>query len=226
MMKGIITMRYPSAQSGVKKVFVAEILTLLTAVLTLIGAVLALVGLDGEVTISENAVTWTILGGGALLLVSGIAGFVAMIINLIGLHQGGKDEHGMHYAFIMAVLAIASAAAGEALTMNGKTTIGGLLTDLTGLFNFLVIAFVIASIIRLAELLNDQRMIDKGHRLSAVVLISLLCSLIASTLPGVFHLTLSDQLTGILALVSALAAVLGYILYLGFLKNAVQMLKQ
>ena len=98
--------------------------------------------------------------------------------------------------------------------------------DLTGLFNFLVVAFVISSVIRLAELLGDQRMIGKGHRLSAVILLSLLGSLILNILPALFHMDMSDKTTGIIGLVSALAAVLAYILYLGFLRNAVKMLKK
>ena len=219
-------MRYPNAQAGIKKVYVAEILTLVMALLVLVGAVMALVGVEGEGTLSDDAVAGTILGGGALLLVSAVIGIISIIINLIGLHRGGKDEPGMRYAFIMAILALASSVAGGALTANGSASIGNMLSDLTGLFNFLVVAFVISSVIRLAELLGDQRMIGKGHRLSAVILLSLLGSLILNILPALFHMDMSDNITGIIGLVSALAAVLAYILYLGFLRNAVKMLKK
>ncbi len=219
-------MRYPNAQAGVKKVFIAEILTLLVSVLALIGAVTAAVGIEAQGTLSEEAVTGTLIGGGALVLTAGVLGLVSLIINLVGLRQGGKDEPGMRYAFIMAVLALVSSVAGEAINANGTSTLGNMVTDLGGLFNFLVVVFVIASLIRLAELLDNKKMVSKGNRLNTIILFCLLASFLLEITPRVFSSSISENMVSVLGIAAALCAVIGYILYLGFLKNAVQMLKK
>ena len=219
-------MRYPNAQKGVKKVFIAEILTLLVSVLALIGAVTAAVGIEAQGTLSEEAVTGTLIGGGALVLTAGVLGLVSLIINLVGLRQGGKDEPGMRYAFIMAVLALVSSVAGEAINANGTSTLGNMVTDLGGLFNFLVVVFVIASLIRLAELLDNKKMVSKGNRLDTIILFCLLAAFLLEITPRVFSSSISENMVSVLGIAAALCAVIGYILYLGFLKNAVQMLKK
>jgi hypothetical protein len=210
----------------VKKVFIAEILTLLVSVLALIGAVTAAVGIEAQGTLSEEAVTGTLIGGGALVLTAGVLGLVSLIINLVGLRQGGKDEPGMRYAFIMAVLALVSSVAGEAINANGTSTLGNMVTDLGGLFNFLVVVFVIASLIRLAELLDNKKMVSKGNRLNTIILFCLLASFLLEITPRVFSSSISENMVSVLGIAAALCAVIGYILYLGFLKNAIQMLKK
>jgi hypothetical protein len=149
-----------------------------------------------------------------------------MIINLVGLHQGGKDEPGMRYAFIVTLLALVSKGAGAAINANSTSTIGNLLDDLGGLFNFLVVVFVIASLIRIAELLDNKKMVSKGNRLNTIILFCLLASFLLEITPRVFSSSISENMVSVLGIAAALCAVIGYILYLGFLKNAVQMLKK
>jgi hypothetical protein len=217
-------MRYPNACKGVKKVFVAEILTLLVAVFGLVGAVTAAVGLYGQDTLPESEVEGTVLSGGALILAAGIMGLVSMIINLVGLHQGGKDEPGMRYAFIVTLLALVSKGAGAAINANSTSTIGNLLDDLGGLFNFLAIVFVIASIIRLAELLGDQKMVNKGGRLNTIILFCLLASFLLEITPRIFSGSIAENMVEVLGVAAAVCAVLGYVLYLSFLSKANKML--
>ena len=216
-------MRYPNAHAGVKKVYIAEILTLLMSVMVLLGAVTAAVGIGAQSAVSDKAVTGTLLGGGALILIAGALGLIAMVINLIGLRQGGKDEPGMRYAFVMAVLSLVSSVAGEAINMNGTSTLGTLVSDLSGLFNFFVVAFVIASNLRLADLLNNQKMAAKGNRLSGVILLGLFAAFLCGVIPKLFSSSMTETITEILAVAAALCAVVAYIAYLSFLKGAIKM---
>ena len=91
-------MKFPNAAKGVKKIFNAEIISLIAALIGGAGLVLGLIGASKET--GESAGTITLTVSGVLLIVSGIAILVAGVINIIGFIQAAKDEEGIKRAVL------------------------------------------------------------------------------------------------------------------------------
>ena len=94
-------MKFPNAAKGVKKIFNAEIISLIAALIGGAGLIPGLIGASQE---TGDSVGTTLLAvSGALLIVSGIALLVAGIMNIIGFIQAAKDEEGIKRAVLCAV---------------------------------------------------------------------------------------------------------------------------
>ena len=83
-------MKFPNAAKGVKKIFNAEIISLIAALIGGAGLILGLIGASKET--GESVGTTLLAVSGALLIVSGIALLVAGIMNIVGFIQAAKDE--------------------------------------------------------------------------------------------------------------------------------------
>ena len=99
-------MKFPNAAKGVKKIFNAEIISLIAALIGGAGLVMSLIGASNET--DESAGTTLLAVSGALLIVSGIALLVAGIMNIIGFIQAAKDEKGIKRAVLCTVFSLRS----------------------------------------------------------------------------------------------------------------------
>ncbi len=222
-------MKYPEAHYGIKKVYTAEILTLLSAVLVLIGCSIAIAGMQGGVAgqLSEGVTAGSVLGGGALLLAAGILSLIALILNLIGLHSAAKDEKNLKTAFAMALIALIAALVSSSLSVAGSQgLLGSFIDELSSIFSLIVVFYVIQGVMNLAASLNDTRMQARGKTVTALILICLAASLVFDIIQHFTGSGAMTAVTGICALLAALTAIVGYILYLSFLKKAIRMLEQ
>ena len=83
-------MKFPNAAKGVKKIFNAEIISLIAALIGGAGLISGLIGASKET--GESVGTTLLAVSSILLIISGIALLVAGIMNIIGFIQAAKDE--------------------------------------------------------------------------------------------------------------------------------------
>ena len=137
-------MKFPNAAKGVKKIFNAEIISLIAALIGGAGLILGLIGASKET--GESVGTTLLAVSGALLIVSGIALLVAGIMNIVGFIQAAKDEVGIKRAVLCTVFS-ALLACVAAFFENQTGFLGGLgtvLSTIATVLNMLVALFVIA----------------------------------------------------------------------------------
>ena len=95
-------MRFPKAYSGVKKIFIAMILTLVAAVLGVTASVL--LALPG----ASEANSGLALAAGGIGIGLAVVTLVALVLEFVGLLQGGQDSHmlklGLWFVIISLVL--------------------------------------------------------------------------------------------------------------------------
>ena len=142
-------MKFPNAAKGVKKIFNAEIISLIAALIGGAGLVLGLIGASKET--GESAGTITLTVSGVLLIVSGIAILVAGVINIIGFIQAAKDEEGIKRA-VLCTLFSALFAFVAAFFENQTGFLGGLgsvLSTIATVLNMLVALFMIGGLMNL-----------------------------------------------------------------------------
>ena len=218
-------MQFPGAYKGVKKIFLAEILMVFVALCAIASAIIAAaVPNPNEVVVGALA---------AVLGVSGIIALVALIFQLIGLGQAGKDSGYMRFAFWVIILSIILTITTTILGVFIKdnpvvTSVSNVLDTVSKVISAVVLVFVIFGISVLADQLNDERMVNKGRLLINLIIILFIIT-IGLNIVASFIRNPADWWTTFVAVFAIIAAVLElviYILYLLYLASATKMLKK
>jgi hypothetical protein len=218
-------MKFPKAHAGVKKLFLVEILMIAVLFVALVGTILVAIGKDA-----------TVLSGGALVLAAGIAGVVAFILSLVGLHQAGKDEVQIQYAFCMAILSIilgmvASILGGLKEPSKAVKIITDVLETGESLTKLFTGFYVLLGISSLAKKLGDSEMERKGKRLANWVIllycVSIVLGLVGMILGGLPSAPAAVAVVaGVVAIVASVAELVVYILTVVYYGKAVKMLEK
>ena len=220
-------MKFPNAAKGVKKIFNAEIISLIAALIGGAGLVMSLIGASNET--DESAGTTLLAVSGALLIVSGIALLVAEIMNIIGFIQAAKDEEGIKRAVLCTVFSCAFAFA--AFFENQTGFLGGLgtvLSTISTVLNMLVALFMIGGLMNLSAKCNRHDMVKRGHSILTTIVVSYLITLALSILIrfGAYTSSFGAGVINWLSGLSALFTVFIYVLELIYLAKAKKMLAE
>lgn len=215
-------MTFQNGYHGVKKVFTAQILKIISSILMLAGSAILLAAASAEMADSMLFVS-------LVLLIAGfVVSLIAYIINIVGLHQSGKDDYYMQTAFYFAIFALIINAVSiifSALNVGGGVA-DNISTTFTYLCDIVIILHVVRGIGSFAEQLGDEKIISLGNKLFILIAIMITLGAITSLLPVFFGTSDSAlKVEGVFALVSSLAMLVAYIVYLVYLGKGVKMLK-
>ncbi len=223
-------MKFPNAFSGSKKLFVAEILALITAVLVIIGALVAF-GSIKKLAAGEGDVG-TLLGGGALILIGGIVGILAIIFQFIGVTACSKDEP----KFKMALTALIVELVASTISSFTNGTVKYIFEAIQIIASVAAIYFVITGFITLANKLGRSDVASFGKITLYVSIGVLALSAILTIITGI--LTPSDltaataeqlskyKTANVLSLVSSILSIAQIAIYLLFIKKSKDMLAE
>ena len=218
-------MQFPNAYRGVKKIFLAEILMVIVAVCTI---VLAIVN-----SASPNPNEGVVIVLASILGVSGVIAIVALIFQLIGLGQAGKDSGYMRFAFWVVIIDLILTAVVTILGVFIKdnpvvTSVSGVLKTIDKIASAVVLVFTIFGISILAEQLKDERMVSRGKFLLNLIIVLFILT-IGLNIVATFVTVAADWWVTLIAVFAIVAAVLElviYIIYLVYLASATRMLKK
>ena len=221
-------MTFKNAYHGIKKVFTAELLTLIGTVCFLIAILLGLLFV-GTVYIGSDSGAVASGIGAIVFIIGGIVLWVVgYIMNLVGLSQAGKDEDNIHIAFIVSIFVLLLRIVSGIFMLLG---VGGGIADniastIGGVCEIVVFVLVITGVSVLANKLGKPDMVRSGATLMRM-LVAVYCISILATLVVAFFGPNPTALTvcSILEAVSALFSIVGYIIYLVFLGRAKNMLR-
>ena len=221
-------MKFPNAAKGVKKIFNAEIISLIAALVGGVGLVMSLIGASNET--NESLGTTLLAVSGILLIISGIALLVAGIINIVGYIQAAKDEEGIKRAVLCTVFSCAFAFA-AAFFENQTGFLGGLgtvLSTISTVLNMLVALFMIGGLMNLSAKCNRPDMVKRGHSILSTIVVSYIITLALSLLIrfGAYTSSFGAGVINWLSGLSALFTVFIYILELIYLAKAKKMLAE
>ena len=215
-------MRFPNAFSGVKKIWLAEILMLLAAVIGIvlifvIAANGTLVGED-EIVINEAAKTpISILG-----IVSAVVALVAFVLNLVGLIIARKDDSGFRIALLVTVLGIIASAVSAIWSTNAGLV--KWMDTLTTIFSMFASYYVLTGIANLADQIPDAATKALALKSRTLVEGSFCATVIFKLIISIFKIPDGSTLYTILSIVALLLELVSYILYLRALSKGKKML--
>ena len=217
-------MKFPDAHKGVKKLYVAEIISIIAAAIGIISLIFSSIGLKNDGVLATM---------GLIASLSAIALLVSFIMQLVGLKQGGEDEDQIRYAFYCSLLAIAFSLAVVVVRLfkeNDTTVMIRNIFDIgVDVSNVLVVIYALLGISALATKLGDGAMAQRGKKLSNVVTVLFVVSIAFNLFPNFFTNNAPDWakvIASIIAIVAAIVELIAYVLIVVYYGKASKMLEK
>lgn len=219
-------MRFPNAASGVKKIFTAEILALISEILLLIAGVLVVIALGAAQNNANDSLALGTLAGFAIFgFGATVIAVIAFILKIVGISQASKDENSFKTAIICLIIGIVGSLVYSIFQTSSPTvaSIGNLIYQLMNLF---VTIFVISGIIKLADQLNDGVVSAKGSTLLKLITVIYALTIIANIIVLILGGYSVSIVAAIIYLIALILTVVQYFMYLAYLSNAKKMLAE
>lgn len=207
-------LNYPNAAQGVKKLYVAEILSLIGSIILGAGIVF---GIDGLF----NDVAWMALLSVALIGAAGVLLLISSINNLVGLSKASKDDQGYKVAFWMMIISmilsiIFCSISGVAKTMVSMNILANFCLNMSTVLELLSILLAIRTTEKLLVLKGDAILAATGE----VSLFLMIAPFVVTVLLRIITFFTPAIIDTILSIVATVVQVFGYLMYLSFLSAA------
>ena len=224
-------MKFPNAANGVKKIFTAEILSLIAGICMFVMIVLLVVALAAANAVSggsDGAAVGAVASGAGTLVFgigSGVLAIIAFILNIVGISKASKDEESFRMALYAVIGGIILTVIGTAFN-NVNGYVSSIMQALQVVADLLVLLYVIQGIRYLSLKLNRPDIDRKGQNLFKIIFVVLVLQFIARIVVIIFGGMAASITAAIIALIAVILSVIEYILYLAFLAKAKKMLAE
>ena len=206
-------MKYLNAFEGIKKIYKAEIMSIIAAVLSLVAGVLSAIG-----TASDNG---AVVGAGIVVIIAAILLIVAEIMNISGVSRASKDESAFKKALTALIIGIG--ANFLVCYFSENQLLSGIGSFVCSITEFLASFFVCTGIINLAESLSDKAVSNNGRKTRTFLMYLFLASAALSLLSAL--LDKNGALASVISVVSSLVSIAAYIIYFSVLGKSKAMLE-
>ena len=222
-------MTFPNAHNGLKKVLTAEILSFAAGFLLLLtGIFTAVAGALSEKNAADET-TIGILGlvGLGLLIAFSAVGILTVILKILGLKKASNDEPAFKTAFYASLFSLALSVFEMTLNAISRDSVARIFTTAISILDIVIIIFVIQGIQNLAEQLENDKMVKAGQVLMILIAVAYGFKALSMLFPVFFwnEVDFLSKVTSSCEIMSALASMLGGILYIVYLIRAIRMLK-
>ena len=219
-------MQFPNAAKGVKKIYTAEILDLLSNLFLLITAILAIVTAASASAESAGGA----IAGGLGFVLFGIAalvlGVIAFFMSISGINAAKLDEPLFKNALIALIIGIVlQVVSGSSLLPDG------LVKELCGSLGYacdmLVTIYIVQGIGALAEKLANQELVAKCKSLVKLLETVWIVAVVLKAVGGVLAKvgTASEIVIAVIGAAAVVVSIVAYIIFLGLLKKGKEMLE-
>lgn len=220
-------MRFPNAAKGIKRIYIAEILKLISYICMFLAAAVAQVAFltPGE-DVSGTAETLSLgglIGAIVLVVVFAVLMVTAFIMNLIGYVNARNDNENFKTALVFLIVGIAFSVISVFIINNG---LGSILYSLSTLSETLATIFVIAGVMQIAKQLERDDINKKGAAVLKLIIATEVLSFILSFVSTFLRGGTTEIISTVLLLASLLMTFIKYIMYLSFLSKSRKMLQK
>ena len=215
---------FPNAAKGVKRIFTAEILSLIAGVLAVPAFILAVIGAAAAEVDSAGGAIAGLGGASVLLLISGILFIIAAVLELVGIINASKDEAAFKIALYAIIASIVISLVRS--IFSSAATLVSICDILLKVAQIVVTVFIIQGVINLAKKVNNEAVAKKGNSLLYIITCIYILSAIASIVVAIFGGYAASFIAGVIAIVGAVLEVVQYVVFLVLLAQAKKMLAQ
>ncbi|MBQ9320948.1 MAG: hypothetical protein IJ239_01110, partial [Eubacterium sp.] len=146
-------MDYTNSQKGIQKIFIGEILTLVSVLISVIATILMFITGRSLNTAASSAAAG--MSSGGLFFLSTALALAAFILTILGISSASKDEN--HFKNALAALFVGIIANIAQNAVSGKGPLVEGLFVVVGTFcQFLVTSYIVSGTLNLARSIHDR----------------------------------------------------------------------
>ena len=216
-------MKFKNALAGVKKLFASEIVSIIAAILSLVSVIIIAASKGNEGLVA---------GAATLTLVSGIALIVALVFQLIGLHQGGKDQVEVHYAFWFVIFSIVLLIAGTAMSQVNNDivkNVGKYFSIASNVAVVISLEYTLIGYSDIAKRAGSETMYARGRFLAICVLVLFAVSIVMDLYSNILSSNALEWIKTtvlIAGIVAAVAELVVYVLVVVYYYKSIKLLSK
>lgn len=215
-------MKFTNAYQGVKKIFAAEILSLICSICATVTLALPVVGVIAAANNSQGGTVASLGGFAVLAIASMVLAIIAFIFKLIGVNKASKDEPAFKIAFYMILAGIVVSVLTGIFSSN--STVSSIMSALGEIVNLAVTVYIIQGIKNLAQRLGDDKMVKSGDTLFKYIIAIYILVIIAQIVIMILQNGAAVVVALVIIVISGILEIIQYILYIRYLAKAKKML--
>lgn len=212
-------MKFPNAAKGIKKLFTAEVLYLISVILIGLGTIFALVSQSSE------GLAVVILSSVA---VGGIIAIVALVLQIVGVIQASKDEASFKGVIYVTLFGIAVSVVASLLSalFRDNAILPSISNLVSSIVSVISTVLIILGICNLMNQIGKQDLVVKGGKVLRIVvwlaILSLIMRFINIFLPSNFDdaKPLAKVIVLCLCILAVILEIAEYVLYISLLSKA------
>lgn len=215
-------MTFPFAYKGVKKIFISEILTIVSVIIMVVSGILALALIKAAQQSDDAA------AGAVAAVVTFLCGtclsIPAFILYLVGILQAKKDEQQFYYAFVFVIMPIIASV--FAALFREYQLVQNIAQLVTSLCEVIAMIMIITGIRELASRLGNVKMVNSANLAFRMITGVYALLIIARVVEFVFDFLPAMVVLGaVLSVAAGILDIVAHIYYFIYLGRAVKMLK-
>ena len=216
-------MSFPNAQKGIKKIYIGELLMLISIVLTTVSDI-ALLIFSAPEEVSDTTVGASVIGLVVFSVAASLLTVFALIFSIIGVIQTSKDEPLFKGVIAVMLLSVGVTIVSAIFTENQLVTkLTSVINEVSGTITIVLIVFGIG---KMAEKLGNDDVFVRGQTLLRIIIWIALLSVIIKAVAAFAPYSVVLVLDIIMLIGTGVLEVVEYFLYLSFLNKTKKMLAQ
>lgn len=212
-------MKFPNAAKGIKKLFTAEVLYLISVILIGIGTIFALVSQSKE---GFSAVILSSVAVGGIIVI------VALVLQIVGVIQASKDEASFKGVIYVTLFGIAVSVVASLLSalFRDNAILPSISNLVSSIVSVISTVLIILGICNLMNQIGKQDLVVKGGKVLRIVvwlaILSLIMRFINIFLPSNFDdaKPLAKVIVLCLCILAVILEIAEYVLYISLLSKA------
>ena len=212
-------MKFPNAAKGIKKLFTAEVLYLISVILIGLGTIFALVSQ------SKEGFSAVILSSVA---VGGVIAIVALVLQIVGVIQASKDEASFKGVIYVTLFGIAVSVVASLLSalFRDNAILPSISNLVSSIVSVISTVLIILGICNLMNQIGKQDLVVKGGKVLRIIvwlaILSLIMRFINIFLPRNFDdaKPLAKVIVLCLCILAVILEIAEYVLYISLLSKA------
>ena len=206
---------FDNAKKGIKKVYKAEILSIIATIIAIVAAVVLLVlgtvVKDGDVNFSDVVSTCS-------LIFAAVLGIIAYILNFVGIGNASKDSEDFKNALYMTIAALVASIVSSILDSRGSSLAHAINVS-EKILEMLIAYYVINGCIGIAKKLANAELEQLGNKTMKLYITVWILSVVLDVLVTILGST--SIIAGILGIIAMVLYLVSYVVYLKLLNRTI-----
>lgn len=212
-------MKYPNALTGIKRIYLSEIIALIASVIMVICSVILMVCYEEPELIVEAEISSI-----ALLAVLGIFVF-SYILQIAGIVRATKDEPAFRVSLIAIIAALVITVL-QCIFYESNHIITFVLEIAGDVAEFFLVHYIIHGIMHLSDHLGRPDITKKGKNIFRVIYIAIGFEIVVRIFEMIFGKEVGEQLSMPFGIAANILKVVEYILFLSYIGKSNKLLKE